>query len=114
MRHRKKRHLRGDLDRRRKELRALATAVVLYEKIETTQARARLTRSKVERLVTRGKTPGLATVRLLRRDLPLNAVKKVVEVLGPRYQSRAGGYTRILHVGRFKNGTSKVLLEFVK
>lgn len=114
MRHRKKRHLRGGKDRRRKELRALSAALVLYEKIETTQARARLTRSAVEKMVTRGKKPGLATIRLLRRDLPVNAVKKITEVLGPRYQARAGGYTRILHVGKFRDGTEKVLLEFVK
>jgi large subunit ribosomal protein L17 len=114
MRHRNKRHLRGSADRQRKELRALATALVLYERIETTQARARLARTAVEKMITRGKQPGLVTVRHLRRDLPLNAVKKIVEVLGPRYLSRPGGYTRILHNGKFRDGGTKVLLEFVK
>ncbi len=113
MRHRKKRHLRGPRDRRRKELRALAGALILYERIETTQSRARLTRAAVEKLVTRGKKPGLSAFRYLRRDLPLNAVKKVLEVLAPRYQSRAGGYTRTTRVGKFRDGTVKVALEFV-
>lgn len=113
MRHRKKRHLRGDKDRRRKELRALATALVLYEKIETTQARARLARSKVERLITRGKKLDLAARRAILRDLPQNATKKIFEVLAPRYQARAGGYCRIVHAGRYKDGTKKVLLELV-
>lgn len=113
MRHRKKRHLRGSRDRRRKELRALATALILYERITTTQSRARLTRAGVERLISRGKKPAVSTIRLLRRDLPINATKKIVEVLGPRYASRPGGYTRIIHAGKFKNGTQKVLLEFV-
>ena len=114
MRHRKKRHLRGSGDRRRKELRALCKAVVLYERIETTHARARLTRSAVEKMVTRGKAGSLAARRALLRDLPQNAVRKIFEVLAPRYQERKGGYTRILHVGKYKDGTAKVMLEFVK
>ena len=114
MRHRKKRHLRGDKDRQRSELRALAASVILHERIATTHARAKIARSAVERLITRGKTPGLTSIRLLSRDLPRNAVKKVMEVLGPRYASRPGGYTRIIHAGKYKDGTAKVLLEFVK
>ena len=114
MRHRKKRHLRGSHERQRKELRALAASLVLYERIETTQARARLARVAVEKMITRGKTPGLHTLRVLRRDLPANATKKIMEVLSPRYQARPGGYTRILHRGVFRDGTQKVILELVK
>ncbi len=114
MRHRKKRHLRGSHDRQKNELRALAASLVLYDRIQTTQARAKITRVKVEKMITVAKKPGIVTIRYLRRDLPLNAVKKMVEILGPRYRERAGGYTRILHVGKFKNGTKKVLLEFIK
>ncbi|KKW22504.1 MAG: 50S ribosomal protein L17 [Parcubacteria group bacterium GW2011_GWA2_51_12] len=114
MRHRKKRHLRGSPDRQRKELRALATSLILYERIETTQARARLARVAVEKMITRGKKSGLHAIRLLRRDLSLNATKKVVEVLSPRYSARPGGYTRILRRGEFRDGTTKVILELVK
>ena len=114
MRHRKKRHLRGDKDRRRKELRALCTAVILYERITTTKARARITRSAVEKMVTRGKRGGLTATRILTKDLPRNAVKKILEVFAPRYQARNGGYTRIIHAGKYKDGTEKVLLEFIK
>ncbi|OGE84272.1 MAG: 50S ribosomal protein L17 [Candidatus Doudnabacteria bacterium RIFCSPHIGHO2_01_FULL_49_9] len=114
MRHRKKRHLRGDKDRRRKELRALCAAAVLYERITTTKARAKLTQSAVEKMITRGKKGGLTAIRILAADLPRNAVKKIMEVYAPRYQARAGGYTRIIHVGKYKDGTDKVMLEFVK
>lgn len=113
MRHRKKRHLRGDKDRRRKELRALAIALILYERIETTNARAKIAKSFVEKILTRGKKSGLATLRELRRDLPSNAAKKVLEVLSPRYQTRPGGYTRIIRSGIFKDGTKKVILELI-
>lgn len=114
MRHRAKKHLRGSKDRQRKELRALAAAVLLHERIETTQARAKITKSAVEKMITRAKTPGVTTIRILTRDLPRNAVKKAMEVLGPRYATRPGGYTRIIHNGQYKDGTSKVFLELVK
>lgn len=114
MRHRKNRHLRGSRDRARKELRVLARSMVLYERMMTTQARARIVRTEVEKMITRGKKPELAAIRALRRDLPMNAVKKIVEVLSPRYKERTGGYTRMIHAGKFKDGTKKVILEFVK
>ena len=114
MRHRKIRHLRGSKDRQRKELRALAGAVILYERIETTGARAKIARATVEKMITRAKKSSLTSIRQLSRDLPRKAVKKMMEVLGPRYQARAGGYTRIIHSGKYKDGTAKVLLELVK
>lgn len=114
MRHRAKRHLRGHRDRRQNELRALATALVLYERIETTEARAKITKPFVEKIITKGRAGGLATIRNLRRDLPPNATRKILEVLGPRYKERAGGYTRILRSGQYKDGTKKVILELVK
>lgn len=114
MRHRAKKHLRGDKDRRRSELRSLAASVILYERIATTKSRARIAKSAVEKMVTRGKKGGLSSIRLLRADLPQNAVRKIMEVYAPRYASRAGGYTRMLHTGKYKDGTAKVILEFVK
>ena len=114
MRHRKKKHLRGDKDRRRQELRALCASVILYERITTTKARAKLTQSAVEKMITRGKKGGLTAIRLLAADLPRNAVKKIMEVYAPRFKERVGGYTRVIHAGKYKDGTSKVILEFVK
>ena len=106
--------MRGSRDRRRKELRALCRALLLYERVETTAARARLAKSATEKMITRGKLGTLAARRALLRDLPENAVKKIFEVLVPRFRERHGGYARILHVGKYKDGTSKVILELVK
>lgn len=113
MRHRKKRQLKGSHDRQRKTLRALANSLILHEQIETTQARARLTKSKVEKLITKGKKGDLNARRLLLKDLSQNASKKVLEVLSPRFKSRPGGYTRMIKTGINKDGTKKVKLEFV-
>ena len=114
MRHRVKKHLRGSHDRQKNERRALAASVVLYERVQLTEARAKFIKPVVEKMITRGKKQGLNALRLLRRDLPINAVKKIMEVLGPRYKDRPGGYARIFHVGKFRNGTKKVILELVK
>lgn len=106
--------MRGSHDRQKNERRALAASVVLYERVQLTEARAKFIRPVVEKMITRGKRQGLATLRILRQDLPINAVKKLMEVLGPRYKDRPGGYTRIFHIGKFRNGTKKVILELVK
>jgi len=78
----------------------LAQSVILYEKVRTTEAKAKEVRPLVERLISTGKKPTLAARRSLMRTLPAEqAVKKVLEVLGPRYAERAGGYTRITKLG---------------
>ncbi|MFH1866806.1 MAG: 50S ribosomal protein L17 [Patescibacteria group bacterium] len=116
MRHRKKSRILGRTKAPRRALmKNLASSLILYEKIKTTEAKAKELRSYVERLVSIGKSNSLAARRLLLRRLPTeNAIKKVLEVISPRYQSRQGGYTRIVKLGRRKgDGAPQVLIEFV-
>ncbi len=113
MRHLKKKKIGKGKDHKRKLLRTLAAAAILYEKIQTTEKRAKLTKSVVERLITKGKREDLHNKRQLFSALPDNAAKKVIEVLGPRYKDRKGGYTRIIRVGKYKDGMPKVQLELV-
>lgn len=116
MRHRKSGKI---LDRkvgpRRALIKNLAQSLVLYEKIKTTIAKARVTRSYVERLVTIAKNPSLANRRLLIKRLPTEgAVRKLLEVLGPRYVKRAGGYTRITKLAsRQGDRAAMVQIEFI-
>ncbi len=116
MRHRKSGKI---LDRkvgpRKALIKNLAQSVILYEKVKTTQAKAKAVRPYVERLVTIAKEPTLANRRLLLRRLPTeNAVRKLIEVLGPRYKGRAGGYTRITKLGfRAGDRAAVSLVEFV-
>jgi len=116
MRHRSKGRILGRKTASRKGLLAnLAQSIILYEKVRTTEAKAKEARSLVERLITIGKKPTLASRRLLLSRLPTaNAVKKVLEVLGPRYVKRAGGYTRISKIGRRQGDAGKmVVIELV-
>ncbi len=100
-------------DHARKLVRTLAASAIVYEKIQTTAARAKIARSFVERLITKGKKDDLHNKRQIYAALPDNAARKVIEVLGPRYKSRVGGYTRIIRIGKYKDGMPKVQLELV-
>ena len=116
MRHRNKGRILGRKTASRKSLLAnLAQSVILYEKVRTTEAKAKEVRSLVERLITTGKKPTLASRRQLMSKLPTdNAVKKVLEVLGPRYEKRAGGFTRITRIGPRQGDAAKmVAIELV-
>ena len=114
MRHLKKKKIGKGRDHARKLLRSLAASAIVYEKIQTTEARAKITRSVVEKLITKGKTETLHSKRQIFSALPANAARKVIEVLGPRYKTRPGGYTRIVRIGKYKDGMPKVQLELVE
>jgi large subunit ribosomal protein L17 len=116
MRHRNKNKV---LDRKRGPraalLKNLASSVLIYEKVRTTEAKAKVVRSKVERMITLAKKDDLASVKRLIASLPQKmAVLKAVEVLRARYKERVGGYTRIIKLSeRPGDGAKMVQLELV-
>jgi large subunit ribosomal protein L17 len=113
MRHLKKKKIGKGKDHARKLVRSLAASAIVYEKIQTTEARAKIARQLVEKMITKGKKDDLHNKRQIFSALPNNAAKKVIEVLGPRYKERKGGYTRIVRLGNAKDGMPKVQLELV-
>ena len=117
MRHRKKGQSLGRTKAPREALlRNLATSVVLYESVKTTEAKAKAVKPIVEKMVTASRKNDLHTRRkLLGYFYDENAVKKLLEELGPRYLERPGGYMRITRLGRRAgDGAPVVQLEFVK
>jgi len=96
-------------------LRNMASSVLLYEKITTTEAKAKAVKPLVERLITIAKAGDLTSRRkLIQVLLQKNAIKKAMEVLGERYKTRNGGYTRIVRLGnRQGDGAKMVQLELV-
>lgn len=116
MRHRKNKKILSRHTSARKALvRDLVTSVVTYEKIETTIARAKVTRPAVEKLITLARRNDLAARRaLLAYFTTEQPVKKLLEVLGPRYMGRTGGYTRITKLGaRQGDAADLALIELV-
>lgn len=107
-------HIKGPILDRKKAprealLRSLAGSVILYEKVKTTEAKAKAVRPLVEKMITVGKTNNLVSKRKLRAFFYTeNPVKKILEELGPRFKERKGGYTRIIKIGQRKGDGAQV------
>ena len=81
-------------------LRNMCNSLITHEAIRTTLPKAKELRRAVEPLITLGKEPTLANRRLaFDRTRDRDVVTKLFAELGPRYQARPGGYTRILKMG---------------
>ena len=103
-------------DHRRAMLANLAAALIKHEQIVTTLYKAKDLRPIVEKLVTLGKRGELHARRQAIAQLrdPL-LVKKLFDVLGPRYKDRPGGYTRVLKAGfRYGDNAPLAVIEFVE
>lgn len=84
--------------------RNMAVSLLTHEAIKTTLPKAKELRGVIEPLITLGKTPTLANKRLaFARLRDRDAVLKLFAVIGPRYATRNGGYTRVLKMG-FRQG----------
>jgi large subunit ribosomal protein L17 len=94
----------------------LAKSVILYEKVKTTRAKAAAVRPLVERIITAGRSGTLADRRQIHATLrgDENAGRKVMDVLGPRYKERHGGYVRVTKLLRRPgDGAEMVQIELV-
>jgi large subunit ribosomal protein L17 len=93
----------------------MAAALIKHEQIVTTLPKAKELRPIVEKLITLGKRGDLHARRQAIaeiRDVPM--VKKLFEVIGPRYKERHGGYCRILKAGfRYGDNAPVAVIEFV-
>ena len=93
----------------------MAASLITHEQIVTTLPKAKDLRPIVEKLVTYAKRGDLNSRRLAVGQIrDEKAVKKLFEVLGPRYKDRNGGYTRVLKAG-FRHGDNAAVgvIEFV-
>lgn len=96
-------------------LRNMAAALIKHEQITTTLAKAKEVSPYVEKLVTLGKRGTLHARRLAHARLRDDAMLvKLFETLAPRYEDRAGGYTRVLKAGfRYGDSAPMAVVEFV-
>lgn len=114
---------------RKAMLRDLATDLIIHERIQTTETRAKELRSIVEKMITLGKRGDLHARRqvaeFIRREVILGtddegketktyAIQKLFDDVAPRYTERQGGYTRIMKMGpRRGDGAPVVVIELV-
>src|SRR3989338_5054540 len=101
--------------RRKSFLKTLEHNLIMKERVQTTEARAKEIRPLVERLITLAKKQQLASLRLLLAQLPKSAALKLYYELAPKYQARSGGYLRILKsaVRRKRDAAKQAIIEFV-
>lgn len=107
--------LHREIGPRKALMRGLATNFVLYDKIKTTEAKAKALKPIVEKYISLAKKSDLNTRReLMRYFYTEGAVKKLMEVIGPKFKERNGGYTRIVKLSTRKgDNASMVQLELV-
>ena len=97
-------------------LRNLVTDLLKYEKLTTTEAKAKEIRAIAEKMITLGKKGGLGARRQMQAYLyDKMIVDKVFKDIAVRYAERSGGYTRITNLGtRLGDNASMVQLELVE
>src|SRR6516165_321410 len=93
----------------------MCAALIKHEQIVTTLPKAKDLRPVVEKLVTLGKRGSLHARRQAIAEIrDVGMVKKLFDVIGPRYQGRSGGYTRVLKAGyRYGDSAPVAVIEFV-
>ena len=93
----------------------MAAALIKHEQITTTLPKAKELRPVVEKLVTLGKRGDLhARRQAISQIRDIAMVKKLFDVLGPRYKDRNGGYIRVLKAGfRYGDNAPVAVIEFV-
>ncbi|GAB6932385.1 50S ribosomal protein L17 [Calditerricola satsumensis] len=104
--------------------RDLVTDLIIYERIKTTEAKAKQVRSIAEKMITLAKRGDLHARRqvaaFVRKEVAdpstgQDAIQKLFSDIAPRYKERNGGYTRILKLGpRRGDGAPMVVLELVE
>ncbi|MDI6453426.1 50S ribosomal protein L17 [Peloplasma aerotolerans] len=113
--------LRRNSNQRKALLRDLVTDIIINERIVTTEAKAKELKKLADKMVTLAKEGSLSsrrqaaeTVRFEEVKEGQNALQKLFSELGPRYQDRKGGYTRIIKtVPRRGDAAPMAIIEFV-
>ena len=102
-------------EHRKALLKNMLNSLVKYEQITTTLPKAKVLRPEAEKLITIGKKDTLAnTKRLVSKLQNAQTVNKIRKTLSKRYETRKGGYTRIIKAGfRYGDNAPMAIIEFV-
>ena len=110
----KKKQLSRGKNQRNALVKTLAVSLIKYEKITTTEIKAKVLKPFVEKLITKGKEGGFSAQKLIASKIGPVSATKILKVLSPKYKERAGGYLRITKVqSRLSDGSKMAQIEFV-
>ena len=102
-------------EHRKALIKNMLNSLIKYEQIKTTLPKAKVLRPQAEKIITIGKKQNLQNTRKLISKLQNKvSTKKVFDILSKRYNSRKGGYTRIIKAGyRYGDNAPLAIIEFV-
>ena len=91
--------------------RNLTVSVLRYERVRTTEAKAKEVQGRIERAITLAKRGDLSARRAVVSELPNEplVVAKLFDVIAPKYADRTSGYTRLIHVGQRKGDAAEIV-----
>ncbi len=100
---------------RKSFVRILMHNLIMEKRVETTEARAKEIKPKVERLITIAKKNDLAALRLLMERIPKDSAYKLYHEIAPGYKERKGGYLRVVKTAktRKRDASRLAIVEFV-
>lgn len=120
MQHQKKGRKLGRVKNQREAMfRTLLGSLIMAEKIETTEAKAKEIKSMIDRIISKAKqtqdnSKKVSVTRDLRNRIPAQAVKKITGEFLNKFSARNSGYTRIVKLGQRKSDSARVaIIEFV-
>lgn len=108
--------LNRDIKERKSLFKSLVSSLILYGRITTSVAKAKAVRGLVDKLVNKSKEGTLAARRQVAGFLNrADVVKKLVDVIAPKFKERSGGFTRIIKKDeRVGDASSQAVMEWVE
>ncbi len=102
-------------EHRKALLKNMLNSLIKYEQITTTLPKAKVLKPQADKIITLGKNDSLQNTRILVSKLQdIKSTNKVKKTLAKRYESRKGGYTRIIKAGfRYGDKAPMAIIEFV-
>jgi large subunit ribosomal protein L17 len=91
--------------------RNLTVSILRYERVQTTEAKAKEVRGRVERMITLAKRGDLASRRAVRSEFPNEplVITKLFDEIAPKYADRSSGFTRIVRIGPRKGDAAEIV-----
>jgi large subunit ribosomal protein L17 len=109
------RKFKRDVNERKALFKSLMSELVLHGRIRTTEQKAKAIRSSAEKLIKKAQKDVNLARKLLSSELIPQAIEKLIKDVAPKLAARAGGYTRLIKVGRrFNDDASMVIMEWVE
>ena len=102
-------------EHRKALIKNMLNSLIKYEQITTTLPKAKVLKPQADKIITLGKKNSLQNTKILASKLQdMKSTNKVKKTLAKRYESRKGGYTRIIKAGyRYGDNAPLAIIEFV-